>query len=616
MGTADFIERLELDDGYVLGLVNGWIEPKGGCRAIVSLLSPEGAIIYGDTVNLDAARQRQRFIQAVAARNDRVPLTDTDLLHFQVVISARHREDPAHTAKAAPAPAADEGAPREQKADTRPVLRADIGDLLEVVEATWDAIEERNEPPKLFRLASVPTQIDRDDHGRVHAKMLERVPRMKLFLAQEIAWMKADEEGNLRPARPPSDLPGVLLAYPDPPLPVLERVVYAPTLTAGGKFVLTPGYHRDSRLLYHPTDGLAGVEVSDEPEEGDIDLARDRLLEPLADFPFVSDADRAHAVAAMLLPSVRDLIDGPTPFHLIDKPAPATGAGLLVDVLTYPALGQAPAVMTLAATEEENRKRLTAKLTEIPPVVLLDNIRTLVDSSALSAVLTSTTWEDRILGLSRTVLLPVRALFIGTGNNVAVSDEIARRTVHIRLDAKVDRPDLRTDFKYPDLRAWLRPQRKDLVWAVLTIAQAWLVRGRPAPSDRPTMGRFEEWVQVMSGLLAMLGVRGLLANHEAFYTQATSEVTAWGDFVAEWWARFADRPVTVGDLWRTFLFATPDGVDRLASLGIQGDDDPARRTRFGYRLRRYRDRRFSLYTIRRTETEHRKGGRQWRLEGP
>jgi hypothetical protein len=155
MGTADFIERLELDDGYVLGLVNGWIEPKGGCRAIVSLLSPEGAIIYGDTVNLDAARQRQRFIQAVAARNDRVPLTDTDLLHFQVVISARHREDPAHTAKAAPAPAADEGAPREQKADTRPVLRADIGDLLEVVEATWDAIEERNEPPKLFRLGIV-----------------------------------------------------------------------------------------------------------------------------------------------------------------------------------------------------------------------------------------------------------------------------------------------------------------------------------------------------------------------------------------------------------------------------------------------------------------------------
>ena len=277
-----------------------------------------------------------------------------------------------------------------------------------------------------------------------------------------------------------------------------------------------------------------------------------------------------------------------------------------------PLLRRMLAIDVLVCERRAGLRRILSAVTE--PHAVRQLFAALGLAPALSAVLTSETWEDRLLGRMEPVAVSVKALFLGTGNNVAVSDEIARRTVHIRLDAKVDRPDLRTDFRHPDLRAWLRPQRKDLVWAALTIVRAWLVRGRPVPTDLPTMGRFEEWVQVMSGLLAMLGVHGLLTNREAFYTQATSEVTAWGDLVAEWWARFADRPVTVGDLWLKF-FATNDGVDRLAGLGIQGADDHARRTRFGYRLKTYRDRRFGLYTIRLTEAKHRKGGKQWRLEG-
>ena len=81
----------------------------------------------------------------------------------------------------------------------------------------------------------------------------------------------------------------------------------------------------------------------------------------LGDFPFVGDAERAHAVAALLLPFIRDLIPGATPLHGIEASTPGTGKTLLADTLVLPSIGRPPAAMTASASEEEMRKRLTAK---------------------------------------------------------------------------------------------------------------------------------------------------------------------------------------------------------------------------------------------------------------
>ncbi len=39
----------------------------------------------------------------------------------------------------------------------------------------------------------------------------------------------------------------------------------------------------------------------------------------------MDEADRAHALALLLLPYARDLIDGPTPNHLAESPEPGSG---------------------------------------------------------------------------------------------------------------------------------------------------------------------------------------------------------------------------------------------------------------------------------------------------
>ncbi len=83
--------------------------------------------------------------------------------------------------------------------------------------------------------------------------------------------------------------------------------------------------------------------------------------------------------------------------------------------------------------------RLTARLRGAPEVIVIDNLRARLSSSALASAITGRAWEDRLLGHSTTLLLPVRCVWVATANNPALSEEMARRTVRIALDAGVAR---------------------------------------------------------------------------------------------------------------------------------------------------------------------------------
>src|SRR5262249_7584717 len=158
--------------------------------------------------------------------------------------------------------------------------------------------------------------------------------------------------------------------------------------------------------------------------------------------------------------------------------------------------------------------RLTAVLVEAPTFVFLDNLSRTLDSGALASVLTARTWKDRILGRTKTASLPNTCVWLASGNNTRLSREIIRRTVWTRLDAKIDTPWERTDFRHTNLLAWAKAHRAQLVWAALTLCRAWIVAGKPAGKQK--LGMFEGWVETMGGILDVAGVRGLLTNAEAF----------------------------------------------------------------------------------------------------
>ena len=466
-----------------------------------------------------------------------------------------------------------------------PVMRADEGDLGRAVEKTWNLLLASNRMPWLFRYAGIPTWVVPDDEGRPVAATLTE-DRLRHMLARLARWVRVNAKGEMTPAPPPVAVVKSVLATPDPGLPVLMGIVATPVFGRNGKLLTSPGYHPDARLLYQPAPGFTVPSIPERPTAEQISEARALICEDLlGDFPFIGAPEMAHCVALLLLGFVRSMIDGPTPLHLIEKPTPGTGATLMVDSISTILTGSGVSVMTEGRDDEEWRKRVTAKLRQVPSILLIDNLRSKLDSSAVAAALTAPFWEDRILGASEMARLPIRCVWIATGNNPEFSNEMARRLVRIRLDAHLERPWQRAEFRHPDLMTWVRANRARLVAACLTLCQAWIAAGRPRGGK--TIGSYENWAGVIGGILETAGIPGFLGNLEEMMAAADTEGGAWGVFVSGWWARFGTAEVKSGDLYDIAVGSEPP-------LPLGSGNDKSQRTRLGKALGRMRDRVFRV----------------------
>ena len=469
-----------------------------------------------------------------------------------------------------------------------PTMRADEGDLGRAVEKTWSLLLASNRTPWLFRYAGLPTWVVPDDEGRPVAAALNE-DRLRHMLARLAVWVRENAKGEVVSAPPPVAVVKSVLATPDPGLPVLLGIVNTPVFGRNGKLLTSPGYHPDARLLYQPAPGFTVPSIPDRPSAQQIADARAFVCEDLlGDFPFVSPSEMAHAVALLLLGFVRSMIDGPTPLHLIEKPTPGTGATLMVDSIATILTGSGASVMTEGRDDEEWRKRVTAKLRQVPSILLIDNLRNKLDSSAVAAALTAPFWEDRILGASEMARLPIRCVWIATGNNPEFSNEMARRLVRIRLDAHVERPWQRGSFRHPDLMTWVRANRARLVAACLTLAQTWIAAGRPR--GQKTIGSYENWAGVIGGILETTGIEGFLGNLDEMMAASDAEGSAWAAFVTGWWFRYGTAEVKAGDLYDIAVTAEPP-------LSLGAGNDKSQRTRLGKALGRMRDRVFRVSEI-------------------
>ena len=492
--------------------------------------------------------------------------------------------------RSAPRSAVDAGGAEPGGAGTMPpVIDVADQDLARGSAAAWAAVEDANDPPALFVFAGLPTRVDRDAATGAPVPRLLTEDRLRHRLARVAAWVRTTPKGEVS-AAPPLAVVRDMLAAPSFPLPPLVAVTEIPAFAPDGSLPAGPGYHAAARVYYAPPAGFAPPAVPDDPTPEQIAAARSLLLDDLlVDFPFAGEAERAHALALVLLPFLRGLVDGPTPLHLVEKPTAGTGASLLADAAARLATGRPAGAMTEGRDEDEWRKRLTAALRGSPPLLLLDNLRRPLDSAVLSSALTATWLEDRLLGTSDTLRLPVRCAWVATGNNPALSGEIARRTVRIRLDARLDRPWLRAEagFRHHPLAAWVDGERGPLVAACLTLGRAWLAAGRPVPEEAPSLGSFEAWSRVLAGVLAVAGVGGFLANLPAFYDASDAEGAEIRAFLAAWWGAQGAAPATVAELFA--LATAPE-----SPLDVSARSEQGQKVRLGQLLRSLAGRRYGL----------------------
>lgn len=453
----------------------------------------------------------------------------------------------------------------------------------------WEAIAANNDPARLFLMGATPVRVIGGTRGRAVAVQELNVDALTGASARSAWWHKLVEDRGETEQFPLERVVRDMLVDPDVPLPRLGRVVRAPAFGPDGTLSLKPGYD-PATTNYYAANGLEVVAPDPSPDAGAVEAAKALLLEEfLGDFPFTGDAERAHALACLLNPFVRDLIDGSTPMTLIEAPAAGTGKGLLAHMLMLPALDEPPLLMPPAGNEEETRKRITSALLGLPEAVLMDNVADGIDSPALAAALTATIWTDRVLGRSEARSIPVRCTWIATGNNPSQSREMARRVIRIRLDSAVERPEERSRFRHRRIERWALRHRGELVGAALTLVQAWVAQGMP--EGEHVLGSFDAWASVHGGILDVTGVPGFLAGRTVHEAITVSDDAAWAAFTEVWWQRFGGSAVLASQ-----LFPLARDIPEFP-LGT-APSDRGQRTAFGRGLSRNRDRIFNGRQVR------------------
>lgn len=283
-------------------------------------------------------------------------------------------------------------------------------------------------------------------------------------------------------------------------LPVLFGIVNAPTLRPDGTILGTPGYDSATGLLFDPRSVRFPL-IPERPSRQDGQRAL-KLIEGLfATMPFVDPSDKAVAVSTVLTACSRNAY--PTaPMHAISAPTAGSGKSMIVDAATMVATGRRAGVLALGKTVEETEKRLGGALLSGDPVLALDNCEAGIGGDLLCQIITQEVVRVRALGASVMADVPTNIFVTATGNNLTVVGDMTRRTVLCRIDAGVERPELRV-FEMPDPVAQARDRRGELVASALTALRAYVVAGRPF--QKPALGSFEGWSRTVRDALLWLG---------------------------------------------------------------------------------------------------------------
>jgi hypothetical protein len=440
--------------------------------------------------------------------------------------------------------------PPEDADPSLPTIKVRQGDLPRIVDEAEEALANSALPIYQRGLEIVrPVRVDKDINPN---EAVRRPPGALIIVGCAPHWIK---ESMIRTARwyawggkewvmkdPSQDHVNTLLARKEWRFPVLRSVSPAPTLALDGRIIEREGYDPGSGLLLD-FGGTKFGKIPESPSHKDAREALTRLARPFRLMPWVGQADRSVALSALLTVMVRASLNA-APLHMIDSPQPGSGKSKIADCVGILKTGGKPPSVSQGKDDEEDEKRLSSVLAKGDSVILIDNCSKPLNGDFLCSVLTQTTVQARILGLSEMRTLPSLSFIIATGNNMITSGDTFRRVVLCTLDPKCENPEER-HFDFDPVEEF-RLQRAELVVDALTVLRAYRAAGNPLIDKLTTMGSFEDWTWIREALV-WLGETDPAHTRKAIKANdsAAQELEA---IMASWEREFGDRKMTVSEV--------------------------------------------------------------------
>ena len=461
-----------------------------------------------------------------------------------------------------------------------------------VIDKVVDALKTKHDGRDLFNYGEVLTRVKGHE-----TQPLDR-DRFYAMLADAVACFRYTEATDKRPAlfEP---------AWPDPPsigavmskaeeFSLLKRVVRVPFLRPDGTICSTPGYDRETSTVLVPS-GLGELTVPSAPSKEQTVMAAKLLMEDwLGDLPFESEADRANALAMILTPFMRGSVPL-VPLAVVNGMEAGVGKNLLADCAAILATGEPAMPLPYVNQEEEMRKQITAAFAGGAELFIFDEAH-VVEGTQFARAVTSLTYTDRVLGVSRMASFPNQVTWMSLGNQVQVNGDMSRRVYWVSLSPAGTTLSDRESYAYrhPDLKAWTAEHRTDLVSASLTVLRGWVGAGRPGYSRGASMGSFEPWDRFMSGVLAYAGFPDFLTDSRKRRSESDFSAAYWDAHVAWLYAEFGADEFTTRQVQERALrdpsrYEAPPGMEDASGKSFtrtlgQGYSKHRNRTYNGLRL--------------------------------
>jgi hypothetical protein len=361
-------------------------------------------------------------------------------------------------------------------------------------------------------------------------------------------------------------LPELLSVATAPFMPYLPTTGENMLHSGADQIITARGYHAPSKLYLALGDTPQYI-VPSLPTPEQVQAAVALLWKPFAGFTWENqEVARGIILLAALVAAFRPVL-ATAPGIAVSAPAMSSGKTLLCQVLAMITAGRSVSVATMPPSFDEQEKRLLSMLMDGDQAIILDNITSRIDSSALNAIITSPYWTGRLLGQSKSVRVSTRTLILANGNSLPMSGDISSRFLYVALGVSQERSQDRasSNFEIPELYKWVRDNRQGLIAAAQTIVRAFLIQCRNAGgvpesvvTKRVVPGSRFPCIDVLRDALLWCGEGdGFVGFREASaHDKQHEERTQVLQVVAEAIKRANEKegaspgtPITVGKLW-------------------------------------------------------------------